>query len=271
MAAKRRGARARWHVVCTLESVKAVCRLLLLRLTNSRPLLSPPLPQREVDPSTLEEKDREGAEQLLASPPSETSEQTAWTMPRTGLSLPTLPSSGDVSAYLLSKVLTADDIKPPKALLHRVAGLGEIAEVMYILRPVVYALAMSYWSKRNNRDSTIAAGVTTSTTRLPAWQPWALGLALEYLARQLSKHDLSTRRAGGLRGLTALEKEELKRRGWGLGWWAMRGAFYETYTRTWIKGVARGLKGKPLLDMVGGVIEDYEFLWDQYYFSTATL
>jgi len=31
------------------------------------------------------------------------------------------------------------------------------------------------------------------------------------------------------------------------------------------------LKGKPLLDMVGGVIEDYEFLWDQYYFPTATL
>jgi peroxin-16 len=31
------------------------------------------------------------------------------------------------------------------------------------------------------------------------------------------------------------------------------------------------LKGKPLLDMVGGIIEDYEFLWDEYYFSTATL
>jgi len=30
------------------------------------------------------------------------------------------------------------------------------------------------------------------------------------------------------------------------------------------------LKGKMLLDMVGGVIEDYEFLWDQYYFPTAT-
>lgn len=31
------------------------------------------------------------------------------------------------------------------------------------------------------------------------------------------------------------------------------------------------LRNKPLLDLVGGVIEDYEFLWDEYYFSTATL
>jgi hypothetical protein len=41
--------------------------------------------------------------------------------------------------------------------------------------------------------------------------------------------------------------------------------------RSWIHSVTGKLKGKPLLDMVGGVIEDYEFLWDQYYFPTATL
>jgi peroxin-16 len=41
--------------------------------------------------------------------------------------------------------------------------------------------------------------------------------------------------------------------------------------RAWIHSVTNTLKGKPLLDMVGGVIEDYEFLWDQYYFPTATL
>lgn len=41
--------------------------------------------------------------------------------------------------------------------------------------------------------------------------------------------------------------------------------------RAWIHSITSKLKGKPLLDMVGGVIEDYEFLWDQYYFPTATL
>lgn len=212
MAAKRRGEKTRWRVVVLLESIKAVCRFLLLRLTNSRPLLSPPLPER-VDPSTLEEKD--SSLSGLESPPSERSEETQWTMPRTGLALPTLPSSSDISTYLLSKVLSADDIKPPKALLHRVTGMGELAECMYILRPVVYALAMQYWAKKNKKS----------------WQPWVLGVAIEYGARQLAKKDLLKRRAGGLRGLTVLEKEELTKRGWGLGWWVMRGAFYETFTK----------------------------------------
>lgn len=253
MAAKRKSEKARWRAVTLIECLKAICRLLLLRLTNSRPLLSPPLPEREVDPSTLEEKENGSG---LESPPSERSEEIQqWTMPRTGLSLPTLPSSGDISSYLLSKVLTADDVKPPKALLGRVNGLGEMSEIMYILRPVVYAFAMQYYASKNKKS----------------WQPWLLGVAIEYGARQLAKKDLQDRRAGGLRGLTALEKDELKKRGWGLGWWLMRGQFYEHFTRTWIRGVSQGLKDKPLLGMVGGIIEDYEFLWDQYYFPTATL
>lgn len=38
-----------------------------------------------------------------------------------------------------------------------------------------------------------------------------------------------------------------------------------------IRGFADKLKGKPLLDMLGAIVEDYDYLWDQYYFSTATM
>lgn len=253
MAAKRKGEKVRWRVVVLLEIVKAICRLLLLRLTNSRPLLSPPLPEREVDPTTLEESS--ASADGMDTPPSERAlEAENWTMPRTGLSLPSLPDSSDISSYLLSKVLTADDIKPPKALLHRVTGKGELAECLYILRPVIYALAMQHWS--GDRKS---------------WRPWLLGLSIEYGARQLAKRDFQERLAGGLRGLTGLEREELKKRGWALGWWMMRGAFYENITKSWIHSVTGKLRGKPLLDIVGNVVEDYEYLWDQYYFPTATL
>ena len=212
MAARRRGDRFRWRIVVVIESVKALCRLILLRLTNRRPLLTPPLPEREIDPSKTEDSAPpfDGTE----TPPSERSENMDWTMPRTGLSMPSLPDSSDISNYLLSKVLTADDIKPPKALLHRVKGKGEIAEVLFILRPVIYALAMQRW-KGDRRN----------------WTPWLLGLAIEYGARQVAKRDFQERLAGGLRGLTALEREELRKRGWSLGWWAMRGAFYENITK----------------------------------------
>jgi peroxin-16 len=213
MAAKRKGEKMRWRVVVLLEAIKALCRLLLLRLTNSRPLLSPPLPQREIDPSSLE--DSSAAADGMDTPPSERSvEAENWTMPRTGLSMPSLPDSSDISSYLLSKVLTADDIKPPKALLHRVSGKGELAEALYILRPVAYALAMQHFS--GDRKS---------------WRPWLIGVSIEYGARQLAKKDFQERLAGGLRGLTGLEREELRKRGWALAWWAMRGAFYENVTK----------------------------------------
>jgi len=217
MAAKRRGEAVRWRVVVALEGVKAVCRLLLLRLTRSRPLVSPPLPEREVE---VRQESDGGAwdgmdmDALPSEGGGEAGGGVGWTMPRTGLSLPTLLEASDVSAFLLSKVLTADDIKPAKALLHRVTGQGQVAEVMYILRPVVYALAMQRCS--GDRKS---------------WRPWLLGLSIEYGARQLAKKDFQERVAGGLRGLTGLEREELRKRGWALGWWAFRGAFYENVTK----------------------------------------
>ena len=220
MAAKRKGEKVRWRVVVFLEFVKAICRLLLLRLTNLRPLLSPPLPEREIDPAMLEESTTAANSSVTTSdgtesPQSERSEDAQWAMPRTGLSLPSLPDSTDISNYLLSKVLTADDIKPPKALLHRVTGKGEVAEIMYILRPVAYALAMQQWGQKDKKS----------------WRPWLIGVSIEYGARQLAKSDFQERLAGGLRGLTALEREELRKRAWSMGWWLMRGAFYENITK----------------------------------------
>lgn len=291
MTARRRGEKSRWRAVVIIEFAKAVCRLLLLRLTNSRPLVSPPLPERETDPRAAEAEKEESSDggggdwNGMETPPnleeaassSSYSADISWTMPRTGLTLPSLPDAKDISNYLISKVLTADDVKAPATLLHRVSGQGQFAEILYILRPVIYALAMQRWSK-NKRS----------------WSPWLIGFGLEYGSRQLAKKDLAERAAGGLRGLTGLERDELKKRGWAMGWWLMRGAFYENFTRyvpfpfffffsrrglwleltlfrSWIGGFADKLKGKPLLDIVGGLLDDYEYLWDNYYFSTATL
>lgn len=258
MMAKRRGEKTRWGVVMLLEAIKAFCRLILMRLTNSRPLLSPPLPEREF----VEERPHD--EEAIHSPPSERSSfseagSEQWTMPRTSLTLPPLPTTEDISSYLMSKVLTADDIKPPKALLHRVTGIGEAAEIMYIFRPVIYAAALSYWSQRKGGRGRAD------------WRPWLLGLSIEYAARQLAQKDLENRRPGGARGLTQLERQELTKRGWNMGWWTMRGAFYENVTKGVFQGFANKLRGKPLLDIIGSLAEDYQYLWDEFYFSSSCL
>ncbi|KAF8468367.1 peroxisome membrane protein [Kalaharituber pfeilii] len=266
MTARRRGEKIRWNVVIVLEAVKALCRLCLLKLTDGRPLLTPPLPEREIDPAMLASEPTGHSSNPSACPSgytsaaSETSSPCAspppepWKMPRTGLSLPSLPSSANISQYLLSKVLTAEDIKPPIQLLHRVRGTGYVAEVLHILRPVIYAVAMRKWAHDKK-----------------SWRPWLLGLSVEYAARTLAKKDLSESVPGGLKGLTALEREELKRRAMAIGWWSMRGAFYENVTGPWLRSLVRRLEGQPVIGLMAGLVEDYQYLWDNYYFSTATL
>ncbi|TQN70441.1 Peroxisomal membrane protein PEX16 [Colletotrichum shisoi] len=247
MAAKRRGGeRGRWRVVVLLEAIKAICRLLLLRVTRSRPLVSPVLPEREPVPEEPEgDEDASTVKEMLVEPANGHASggedapkphEKDWGMPRTGMSLPSLPNAGDVSSYLLGKVLTAEDIKPAAKLLNQLQGSAQAAEVLHILAPLVYSLALS---KSKNKK---------------AWTPWLIGLSVEYAARQLRDRSFRT---------TPLERDEWNKRAWAMGWWTMRGAFYENI----MKGIVGGVRSR-VPGLIGGILEDYEYLWENYYFST---
>ncbi|KAK5656672.1 hypothetical protein OQA88_4652 [Cercophora sp. LCS_1] len=239
MAAKRRGERARWRVVILLEAIKAACKLFLLRITRARPLVTPVLPEREPLPEEPSEEDEFALEEDDADRNGhKTGPNGEWIMPRTGMALPGLPAPGDTSGYLLGRVLTAEDIKPATKLMNRLQGAGHVAEVLHVLAPLVYAVALAR-SKNRKKD----------------WKPWVLGLAVELAARQLRERSLRT---------TSLEREEWGRRGWAMGRWAMRGAFYENVTKGMVEGVRRRMPS-----LVGGILEDYEYLWENYYFSTS--
>ncbi|ROT41610.1 putative nitrate assimilation regulatory protein nirA [Sodiomyces alkalinus F11] len=252
MAAKRKGGeRQRWRVVVLLEAIKAFCRLLLLRITRVRPLVTPVLPEREPIPEEADENAGAELNELIGATSDDNDNDHAaeadtdavkphekeWPMPRTGMSLPSLPKPDDISGYLLSKVLTADDIKPAPKLLNQAQGSAQAAEVLHILAPLVYAIALA---RSKNKH---------------AWTPWLMGLSVEYVARQLRVRDFRT---------TPLEREEWNKRGWAMGWWAMRGAFYDRVT----KGFVEGLRSR-VPSLVGGILEDYEYLWENYYFSTS--
>lgn len=243
MTAKRRGEKVRWRVVVLIEALKAICRLLLLRITGGR-MVVPPLPEREPLPEPEAEEVDEEEEQL----PDElgflaNKKEKTWSMPRTGLSLPSLPSPSDISSFLMQKVLTADDIKPPSSLLPTLRGKpAQIAEVLHILRPVIYAVAMSRVQDKKS------------------WKPWLTGIAVELAARQIR----SERGRFGERE-SQMEKDEWSRRGWAMGWWTLRGAFYENVTKGWVDGL---VNARYMPGLVGGILEDYAFLWEEYHFSS---
>lgn len=264
MLAKRLGEKARWRVIVVLEVVKAVCRLCMGRVSGSRPVIATGVgddrTERRVDAQPAEDG-------YAAAAQPDGAKEGEWKMPRTGMRLPQLPSTTTTSSstgigggesitdFLTSRVITADEIKPPHRLVRKLHSLPtHLAELVYVLRPVLYALALQR-CRANRKD----------------WRPWLLGLSLEMAARQLGKADVRGSVVGGVRGLSGVEREELKRRGWGMAWWGMRGAFYENVTAGVVRGVAGRLKGKAVLDMVGAAVEDYDFLWGEYYFPTATL
>ncbi|KAI1005115.1 hypothetical protein K3495_g3103 [Podosphaera aphanis] len=232
MIGKRRSERARWRVVIILEVIKAMCRLCLLRITNSRPLVNPPLPLRETIPEESGEGEDEFSEGLQPAA------QKGHRMKRTGLSLPDLPNPANISGYLLSKVLTADDIKVPSALLNKVHGSTELAEWLHILQPLIYSITLSRCKNKKN------------------WLPWLVGVSIELAARQFRKDGLRT---------TALEREVWGKRSWAMTWWMMRGSFYETITKQFLHRTSERLP-----NLLSAVLDDYLYLWDEYYFSTSS-
>lgn len=292
MTARRRGGeKSRWRVVVFLESFKALLRLVLMRLTRSRLLVTPPLPQREdfinletqeetteepiqeemklLDPMPFEPKDAFSESGILTPPMSESDKiphvhhRDPFAMPRTGFTMPSMPSPDAVSSYLLEHVITPDDIKPVQQLIRRLTSFqGQAAELLYILRPVIYAVLMQNVARRYGYEGTKWKKV---------WSPWLVGITIEYFARQLAKSNLSSQMSGPGNGLSTLEREEFNKRGWNMAWWGMRGAFYENITKAAVDRFANALRGKPILDLAGGVVDDYEHLWSNFWFSTSTM
>ena len=151
-----------------------------------------------------------------------------WNMPRTGMKLPVLPTQGgeSITDFLSKRVISADDIKLASQLVRKISSYqGQLAEMMWIARPVVYALAM-----QRLQGSTTGGG-NRSRRSYYDWRPWVLGLGMEVAAQELGKKAVRERTVGGWRGMTGLEKAEWRRRGWGMAWWGMRGAFYDQVTK----------------------------------------
>ncbi|KAL8996661.1 MAG: hypothetical protein Q9169_003885 [Polycauliona sp. 2 TL-2023] len=261
---RRGGEKARWRLVVMLELIKAICRTIMFWITGRRMVIEG-LGAGEERPVIPEQQNAEEGQAKVSSSGQETTaleeRSKEWNMPRTGMKLPVLPThSGEsITDFLSKRVISADDIKIASKLVRKITSYqGQVAEMLWIARPVVYALAMQRLQGSGRRS-------------IYDWRPWILGFGMEVAARELGKKEVRERNVGGWRGMTGLEKGELRRRGWGTAWWGMRGAFYENITKQWIQGFAGRLKGKPLLDIVGGIIEDYDYLWDEYYFSTSTM
>ncbi|KAK9454083.1 peroxisome membrane protein [Dipodascopsis uninucleata] len=271
LARKRGGEKSRWVAVLGIESVKAACRLELLRCTGDRMLTSSVLPEREIDPSTLD-----GESSSAGIDGNEVTEY--WKMPRTGQklvpsSISSVSSISDVTSYLMENVLLPEDVAHPQKLVHPLSREGKMKEIVYIIRPLAYAVLLytSFQIKERNKS------LGKRTKLVVDWMPWLTGFALEYICKDSVIDSLmnSSNKSNDLRSartrLTGLEKEELEKRGSSMWWWALRGKFYDTFTKPMLDSIVHRTENIPIINLGTVLIADYQYLVENYHFSTSTL
>jgi len=114
--------------------------MFLLKLTH-RPLVSPPIPEREYDPST----DPSPSLTLPDTSPSSSRPPTPDHLRNNVVPLPPhpilTPTQAETSAedYLLPKALTSASVKPSTSLIRTLSGPRDwLAEIIYVARPLIY-------------------------------------------------------------------------------------------------------------------------------------
>lgn len=117
---------------------------MLLKLTH-RPLVYPPLPERDFDPTTLPSLSNTTSPTLAPSSPQLSPPMTPDHLRNNLVPLPPHPlltsAQADMSAedFLLPKALTTSAVKPSLSLVRPLSSPREwIGETIYVLRPLVY-------------------------------------------------------------------------------------------------------------------------------------
>ncbi|KAJ2498285.1 hypothetical protein GGH96_004434 [Coemansia sp. RSA 1972] len=242
VAAKQLGDRRRWQVVTWIEITKVVLRLALLRASGQRMVTGAVVPEREVDPGSLGSAKHTEPEHVRV-------DTAQWKGGRSRLSFTSVreilqqaEGNADLGAFVANSPRDAERVAPASSLMHRLSALGLTGELLFILRPLIYVLSMRKLGANN-------------------WRAWALSLLIELTSRQMLRSDLHVPRT--------LERDEMARRKWLFVYYLVRMPFFEHFTEKRLSRVAGWCSNKPVISLLGSLIQDYQPLWKQYYFYTA--
>lgn len=239
----------RWRAIILLELIKASFRLFLLKITH-RPLVSPPIPERDFDPTMLPPLSNSSSPTLAPSSPSHSPLITPDHLrnnhtPPPPHSLLTTPSGSAVEDYLLPKALTTSDVKPSLSLIKTLSGPREwLAEVIYVLRPLAYVSLIV--ADQNSREKSNRALM--------------VALFMELMSRNLRRTPPPS---------AVLERAEYAKRDKDMLWYLLRGPIWDNYTRPKLESFVSKTSRAPLLGLLGALVKDWIPLIDEYYYYTA--
>ncbi|TFK30408.1 peroxisomal membrane protein PEX16 [Coprinopsis marcescibilis] len=242
--------KTKWRCIVSLEVIKyvAALRLWLLKITR-RPLVSPLIPERDFDPTTLPPSSESSASSVSASQatlPLETPEHlrnNQSPLPPHALLAPNAERSDTAAKdYLVSKALTTASVKPSPSLIRTLSGPRDwLAEIIHVLRPLIYVSLL----------------VVDKKSARPTNRALITALVMEFLARNLRRTPSAS---------ATLERAEYAKRDKDMLWYLLRGSIWETYTRPKLAGFVDRIANKPLLGLLGAFVHDWIPLIDDYYY-----
>jgi len=252
MALRRKvSEKTKWRSIVLLEVIKASLRMFLLKLTH-RPLVSPPLPEREFDPTSLPSPSNGPSAILAPASPTHSRPPTPDHLRNNVVPLhvhPILSSSDSETTsaedYLLPKALTPSSVKPSASLLRTLSGPRDwLAETAYVLRPLIYVLLLAAERQSKERSK----------------RPLVVALLLEFISRNLRRSPPAS---------SALERSEYARRDKDILWYLLRGSIWQEFTRPKLDSFVTRTSQAPLLGIFGALVKDWIPLIDDYYYYTA--
>ncbi|EJT97753.1 peroxisome membrane protein [Dacryopinax primogenitus] len=236
---RRFGKRGAWRGVVGLEFLKATLRLILFRVT-SRPVVSPPLPERDLQmPEELDNV----KPALPASIPETPAHLQNNRVPT--VKLPVTPAqAADINGYLLPKALKVTAVREARQLVPKVSGTAALSEIVFILRPLIYVLSLTY-----SKSSSL---------------PYLVSLVLDFLARRLRPPTLP------FSASSEILVNEYSRRDRQLALYLFKGPVWRDFTRPRLEGFASRTENIPLVNVISALVRDWVPLIDEYYYYTAT-
>jgi peroxin-16 len=191
--------------------------------------MSPPIPERDFDPSSLPplESKAFSAPTASSSTPLSTPEHLKNNHINLDVPNPILSQTGTsrsispVETYLLPKALSPSSVRPPTSLVRPLSTPKDwMAEVVHILRPLVYGkilLNCLLMGPSNSYPAVIAL-----SHQMNSAHSLVLSLSLDLSSRYLRRLPPPS---------STLERAEYARRDRDLLWYFFRGPIWSSYTR----------------------------------------
>lgn len=211
--------------------------------------------------------------------------------PASGSAAATPFTQQSIDSYLTSRALTREDVLPPPTLVRSFAGSkeGTLAELLWILRPIFYLVAIRKWGARRWEPWTISL-VTEGLSHVlrgSAYKSPALmaGVQKSHLAPLQMMLTLLTSSSNPLFKLVAhlgrktlattqpvsqVEGEEWSRRKRAFLWYLLRGPLWETWTKKKVVALCDRWEDKAVLGLGASMAREYVPLVDGLWFYTAS-